>query len=82
MQVLGQSQVIYTWDNADRLSGITQGSSSVGFSYDSANRRTTLTLPNGVTVTYTYDNVRLNGVPDVVQGTRARELGSRARSFP
>jgi YD repeat-containing protein len=33
-----------------------QGSSTVGFAYDSANRRTTLTLANGVTLTYGYDN--------------------------
>ena len=45
----------YTWYNASRLTGITQGSSTVGFVYDNANRRTTLALPNGVTVAYTYD---------------------------
>jgi YD repeat-containing protein len=31
-------------------------SSTIGFFYDNANRRTTLTLPNNVTVAYTYDN--------------------------
>ena len=39
-----------------RLTAIAQGSASVGFAYDSADRRTTLTLPNGVTVSYAYDN--------------------------
>ncbi|MGH7931984.1 MAG: RHS repeat domain-containing protein, partial [Candidatus Binataceae bacterium] len=56
MTVAGQSAVDYTWDNANRLTGIMQGSQSVGFSYDNANRRTQLTLPNGVTVAYTYDH--------------------------
>jgi YD repeat-containing protein len=28
----------------------------VQFNYDDANRRTTLTLSNGVTTTYSYDN--------------------------
>jgi len=36
MQVAGQPQVVYGWDNA--------------------NRRTSLTLPNGVTVAYSVDN--------------------------
>jgi hypothetical protein len=53
--VVGQAQVSYTWDNANRLTGINQGSSGVGLAYDNANRRTTLTLPNGVTASYGYD---------------------------
>jgi RHS repeat-associated protein len=56
MQVAGQPQVVYGWDNANRLTGITQGSSAVGINYDNANRRTSLTLPNGVTVGYSVDN--------------------------
>src|SRR5260370_24592157 len=54
----------YAWDNANRLSGIYQGTGgcsstgggAAGFSYDNANRRAQLTLPNEVTVAYTYDN--------------------------
>ncbi|MGB9381353.1 hypothetical protein [Candidatus Binatus sp.] len=56
MQVAGQAQVSYTWDDADRLTAITQGSSAVGINYDNANRRTSLTLPNGVTVGYSVDS--------------------------
>ncbi|MGZ5095968.1 MAG: hypothetical protein ACXWCH_33065 [Burkholderiales bacterium] len=52
----GQSTVNYTWNNANRLTQIAQGSSAVGFVYDNVNQRTTLTLPNNVTVAYTYDN--------------------------
>ncbi len=54
MTVVGQpAAASYAWDNANRLTGITQGSASVSFAYDTANRKTTLTLPNGVTVAYT-----------------------------
>jgi RHS repeat-associated protein len=52
----GGTQVTYGYDNADRLTSITQGSSTVSFAYDVASRRTTLTLANGITVTYGYDN--------------------------
>lgn len=47
MTVAGQSAVSYTWDNANRLTGITQGS-NVGLSYDAANRPSgaySVTLP-------------------------------------
>jgi RHS repeat-associated protein len=56
MQVAGQSQINYAWDDANRLTGVTQGSTSVGIAYDNANRRTSLMLPNGVTVGYSVDN--------------------------
>ena len=42
----------YSYDNANRLRGITKGSASVSFAYDAANRRGTLTLPNGTVVSY------------------------------
>lgn len=41
--------------NANRLTGITQGSAQVAFTYDAASRRSTLTLPNGIVATYSYD---------------------------
>ena len=56
MQVAGQGADGYSWDNANRLTTITQGRASVSFGYDNANRRNTLTLPNGVTVSYADDN--------------------------
>ena len=46
MTVAGQTAVSYSYDNADRLTGIAQGSTSVALGYDDANRRTSLTLPN------------------------------------
>lgn len=56
MAVAGQPQVSYSYDNGNRLTQITQGTSNVGFSYDNGNRRTSLTLPNGVSVSYSFDN--------------------------
>jgi RHS repeat-associated protein len=50
-----QTQVAYSYDNANRLTGITQGRSTVSFGYDNANRRTSLTLPNGIVMSYSYD---------------------------
>jgi YD repeat-containing protein len=45
MTVAGQpTATSYTWDNENRLTGITQASAAVSFQYDNANRRTQLTL--------------------------------------
>ena len=56
MQVVGQTAVTYGWDNANRLTSVTQGSNAVGFTYDAASRRTLATLPNLVTIDYGYDD--------------------------
>jgi uncharacterized protein RhaS with RHS repeats len=45
MQVTGQPLVTYGYDVANNLKTVTQGTSQVQFSYDSDNRRSTLTLP-------------------------------------
>jgi YD repeat-containing protein len=52
MQVTGQNAVTYGYDDAHRITGITQGTNVVGFTYDAASRRTQATLPNGVTIDY------------------------------
>jgi YD repeat-containing protein len=45
--------VTYTYDDADKLhTVIPQGSTGTGIAYDNDSRRQTVTLPNGVTVTY------------------------------
>jgi RHS repeat-associated protein len=67
MAVSGQSEVNYTFDNASRLTSIAQGAAHVFFTYDSDYRRTSLTLPNGVTASYGYDTAsQLTGI--VYQG--------------
>jgi RHS repeat-associated protein len=55
MSVSGQTAVNYTFDNANRLTQISQGSANVSFGYDNDSRRTSLTLPNGVALNYGYD---------------------------
>ena len=56
MTVLGQTAITYTYDNADRLTQITQGTTTVSFGHDAAGRRTSLTSPNGVVTEYSYDS--------------------------
>jgi RHS repeat-associated protein len=55
MTVAGQTAINYTYDNANRLTQITQGSATVTYTYDAAGRRTSVTLPNEVLIEYTYD---------------------------
>ncbi len=63
MTVAGQTAVSYSYDNADRLTGVTRGSAAVTIAYDNADRRTSLTLPNGIVVEYRYDDdSRLTGL--------------------
>ncbi len=62
----GGTTVTYFYDAADHLTQIQQAAGTgganptaaqtVGFLYDTANRPTTVTLPNGITETYGYDN--------------------------
>src|SRR5713101_4042724 len=54
MTVLGQPTVNYNWDNADRPQSLTQGAAVVLFGFDDANRRTSVTFPNGILATYAY----------------------------
>jgi YD repeat-containing protein len=54
MTVAGQPQVTYTYDNANRLTTITQSTSTVTIGYDDADRRTSVTYPNTNKVEYAY----------------------------
>jgi RHS repeat-associated protein len=54
MTVAGGAPYVYTYDDADQLLTITQGSSSVAKTYFEDNRLNTVTLPNGVVETYGY----------------------------
>jgi len=59
-----QPTITYSYDDADRLTGIKQAAGGINggqaqnivLAYDDANRRTRTTLANGSTVAYTYDN--------------------------
>jgi YD repeat-containing protein len=75
MTVAGQTAVSYAYDNADRLTGITQGSASVSVAYDAANRRTSLTLPNGIVVESAYDDdSQLTGLTYKLSGVTIGDL--------
>ena len=70
MTVAGQPTVNYSYNNANRLTQITQGTSIATYTYDAAGRRTSLTLPNGVLVEYAYDTAsRLTSITYKQNGT-------------
>jgi YD repeat-containing protein len=46
--VTGQTAITYAYGNANRLLIVTQGTSTTTLAYDDANRRSTLTTPNGL----------------------------------
>ena len=65
----GSSYATYAYDNANRLTGITNTSDSTAttYSYDIANRLTSRLLPNGVTTTYDFDGMsRLTSLKDAL----------------
>jgi uncharacterized protein RhaS with RHS repeats len=55
MTVVGQPQVTYTYDNANRLNTIAQSTSTVTIAYDDADRRTNAAYPNTNKVEYGYN---------------------------
>ncbi len=65
------------WDNANRLIATAQATSSVGSAYDNVDRRPSLTLPNGVTMTYSYDEeFRLTQLQYGTWGAGSSNLGN------
>src|SRR5262249_9504943 len=56
MQVAGQPLISYLYDDAGRVTQISQAGSNVNFSYDGDSRKTAVALANGVTVSNTYDD--------------------------
>jgi YD repeat-containing protein len=79
MTVAGQPAVNYTYDNANRLIQITQGTATVTIAYDNANRRTSVTLPNGVVEGYTYDAA--SRVTEITYTLGATELGNLTYTY-
>jgi len=75
MTVAGQPSVSYTYDDANRPIQITQGSAAVAFSYDAGGRRTSLTLPNGITTVYNYNaSSQLTGISYQLGATTLGDL--------
>ena len=68
----GVNHATYVYDNANRLTGITNSSdnTTTAYAYDIADRLTSRLLPNGVTTTYDYDGMsRLSRLKDASTGT-------------
>ncbi len=66
----GSVHAQYNFDDAGRLTNIVSpaDSTTIGFTYDNANRPETRTFPNGVTTTYTFDRMsRLTRLTDTSQ---------------
>jgi RHS repeat-associated protein len=68
-----ESTVAYTYDSGNRMT------QPLGFSYDNINRRSTLTLSNGVNVSYTYDND--SRVTGITYKFNANTLGNLTYSY-
>jgi YD repeat-containing protein len=63
----------YSYDLANRLSGLASDAGNFDFAYDLAGRRTGLAFPNGVTTLYSYD---VSGQLANLSTTGAMEKGS------
>jgi RHS repeat-associated protein len=55
MSVPGQTQIAYTYDNDTHLTKITQGTTKVTLGYDTSLRLTSVSLPDSIKRTTTYD---------------------------
>jgi len=63
MAAAAQSAVSYAYNDNNLITAITQGSESVSFTYDDAGRRQSVRLPNGISASYSYDEVdELKGI--------------------
>ena len=56
MTVAGQPPVLYTHDAANRLKSIIQGTLAVQFEHDGVGRRSSISMPNGIVESYSYDS--------------------------
>lgn len=73
MTVKGQTQVKYYYYDNNWLEKVVQGSRSVQLKYDNAGRPKTITLPNSVVATYTFDNA--NRLKSIVYKKGTTTLG-------
>jgi RHS repeat-associated protein len=72
--VAGQPEVVYSYDEADRLSDIS-GQGHVGLAHDAAGRVTSTTLSDGISENYTFDNAsELTAINYKLGGTTLGDL--------
>jgi RHS repeat-associated protein len=79
MKVGSLTAVTYTYNNANQPTAITQGTSSVGFTYDAAGRPKTLTLPDGIVQTYGHDDA--SDLTSIAYTKGATTLGDLAYGY-
>jgi YD repeat-containing protein len=76
----------YAYDNLNRLTSVTRGSDTVGYSYDPAGNRIGITYPGGLQVSYTFNDVNLpETISDSVYQTAIsyNEIGNKVQEvFP
>ncbi|WP_054696628.1 RHS repeat-associated core domain-containing protein [Geotalea toluenoxydans] len=66
----------YTYDDANRPTGITSSAGSFTYAYDAAGRRSSLAYPNQITATYAYDDAgRLTGLTHAGSGSTIASFG-------
>jgi RHS repeat-associated protein len=87
-QLIFFTAVNYPYDNANRPIQVTLGSSTVFFAYDAENRLTSLTLLNGIVMSYSYDNASeftgisyANGSTNLGSPTYGYDLAGRRTSM-
>lgn len=54
-ELLTTGTATYTYDNNGNIISITEAGQTTTYGYNAANRLTTVTLPNGIQINYTYD---------------------------
>ncbi|WP_162125793.1 RHS repeat-associated core domain-containing protein [Pseudoxanthomonas wuyuanensis] len=77
LNAASQAQVVYDYDAAGRLTSIQQGTEVIHYVYDAINRVTQMTLPNGVSTGYAYNDAnQLTGQAYLkADGTSLGDLG-------
>jgi RHS repeat-associated protein len=65
MTVSGQQQVTYGYNNADQLTSVTKGTTSVALGYDQAGRAETITFPTSPQLVQTFAYSNANDVTSI-----------------
>jgi len=72
-EISGSRSISLNYDGLDRLTSETSPQGSVGYAYDAAGRRTSMTVAGQAAVTYGFDNA--NRLTQIVQGNSTVQFG-------
>src|SRR5438874_4023477 len=81
MQDPQAGQNTYNYDVLNRLSQLISPAGTFGFGYDFDSRRTSLTRPNNITTTYTYDTCKKGQLRSILHKNGATTLDGATYSF-